>query len=147
MKTQNSIAISKSIFLGILATMMVVLLASCTKKVSFLTSSVVPAARGAVKVDQDRNKNYVIHLELENLAEASRLTPPKKTYVVWMTADRNETKNIGQIDTSTKAFSKNLKASFESTSAAKPTKVFITAEDDASIQYPSGQTVLTTSNF
>ncbi len=112
-----------------------------------MTSSVVPAARGTVKIDQDKNKNYVINIELQNLAESSRLTPPKKTYVVWVTSEKNMTKNVGQIDTSSKSFSKNLTASFQSISVDKPTKIYITAEDDPGVQYTMGQVVLTTGSL
>jgi len=147
MKVNKPIANSKGTLVSILAMLLVVLFVSCTQKVSFLTSSVVPAARGTVKVDQDKNKNYVINIEVENLAESSRLTPPKKTYVVWVTSEKNMTKNVGQIDTSSKSFSNNLSTSFQSTSVAKPTKIFITAEDDAGVQYATGQIVLTTSSL
>jgi hypothetical protein len=40
-----------------------------------------------------------------------------------------------------------LKASFETVSSTKPTKIFLTAEDDASIQYPGSQVVISTNNF
>ena len=122
-------------------------LTSCARKVSFLTSSVVPAAQGTVKVKQDNNKNYDIKIEISNLAEPDRLQPSKKTYVVWMDSDNNEIKNIGQINSSTGFLSSKLKASFETVSSVKPNKIFITAEDDGNIQYPGTQTVLTTTNF
>ena len=69
-----------------------------------------------------------------------------KTYVVWMETDETYVKNIGQINTSTGLLSKRLKSSFTTVSSIKPTKIFITAEEDGSIQYP-GTTVLTTANF
>ena len=43
--------------------------------------------------------------------------------------------------------SKQLNASFETVSAFKPNKIFITAEDDASIQYPNTQIILSTDRF
>jgi hypothetical protein len=43
--------------------------------------------------------------------------------------------------------SKSLKASFQTVSSTKPNKIFITAEDDAAIQYPSAQIILSTDNF
>jgi hypothetical protein len=55
-----------------------ILISSCTQKISFLTSSVVPAARGTVKVKMDDNKNHTIQIALVNLAEPERLSPPKK---------------------------------------------------------------------
>jgi hypothetical protein len=120
---------------------------SCARKVSFLTSSVVPAAEGTVKLNKDKNKNYHIQIALSNLAEPNRLQPSKNTYVVWMETDDNAVKNIGQINTSTGFLSKKLKASFETVSPVKPTKIFLTAEDDANVQYPGMQVVLSTNNF
>ena len=39
-----------------------VLAQSCAKKITFATSSVVPAAEGSVKVKKDKNNNYNIEL-------------------------------------------------------------------------------------
>jgi hypothetical protein len=120
---------------------------SCAKKITFLNSSVAPAARGTVEVKQDKNKNYAIKVHLSNLAEVGRLNPPRQTYVVWLVTDGVMTKNIGQLKSGDGAFSKLLKASLETVTAFKPTKIFITAEDDAAVQYPSPMIVLTTDNF
>ena len=75
------------------------------------------------------------------------LQPSKKTYVIWMVTEMNGAKNIGQINTSTGFLTSKLRADFETVSSFKPVKIFITAEDDASIMYPGMQTVLTTNNF
>ena len=107
----------------------------------------MPAAGGDVKIKKDNNNNYRIQISLNNLAEPKRLEPPKNTYVVWMETDNNATKNIGQINSSTGLLSSKLKASFETVSSTKPTKIFLTAEDDASVQYPGTQVIMTTSDF
>ena len=127
--------------------MMLLVFSACAKKITFLTSAVVPAARGNVKFKKDNNYNYQIKVDLYGLAEVGRLQPPKKMYVVWMLSDNNATQNIGQIKSSSGFMSKTLKASFETVSPTKPTKIFITAEDDGSVQYPVGMVVLTTDNF
>ena len=132
----------KNVFIVCIATMFIASCSSCSHKIAFLTSSVVPAARGYITVNDDKNKNFLIKVELMYLAEANRMTPPKNTYVVWMTSNKNTTQNIGQIK-----ITNNLKESFETVSSTKPTKVFITAEDDATIQYPTTQVVLSTDNF
>ncbi len=137
----------KILLFGFLATLGMFSFSSCSTKAAFLTSSVVPAARGDVQVTRDNNKNYVIQLDIMNLAEPERLQPPKKLYVVWMVTDQKLTKNIGQIDSSSGAFSNKLKADFQTSSAFKPVKIFITAEDDANVQYASSTVVLSTSNF
>jgi hypothetical protein len=38
----------------------------------------VPAARGDVKITKDDNKNYLVEIKVENLAEVSRLRHQKK---------------------------------------------------------------------
>jgi hypothetical protein len=116
---------------------------SCSRKIAFQTSSVVPAAEGTVKVKKDNNNNYHIEVEIANLAEPNRLQPAKKTYVVWMETDLEGAKNIGQINSSSGFLSKRLKASFDAVSAIKPTRIFITAEDEGTVQYP-GMQVLST---
>lgn len=131
----------------ILPLLLLLSLASCSKKINFLTSPVVPAARGYVKINNDKNKNYVIQIQLLDLAEVQRLQPSKQTYVIWMVTEEDVSKNMGQIKSSTGMMSKQLKASFESVSPFKPTKIFITAEDDPSIQFPGTQVVLSTDKF
>jgi hypothetical protein len=139
--------IRKNIVLGIFAVIIVFLVNSCATSVSFLNSSVVPAAQGSVKIKTDNNKNYVIQISLSNLAESTRLQPSKLTYIVWMVTDRELTKNIGQLNSSKGFMSKSLKGSFKTVSSDKPVKIFITAEDDASIQYPGTPVVLSTDKF
>ena len=142
MKTTKLISMSKNIFIGFLSIMMIVSFTSCTKKIVFLRSSVTPAAEGYVKVKTDNNNNYVIQINLSNLAEVDRLTPPKKTYVIWILTDQESIQNIGRITSSNK-----LNATFETVSSYKPIKVFITAEEDTDAQYPGETIVLTTENF
>ncbi|MBE0664103.1 MAG: hypothetical protein IH597_16730 [Bacteroidales bacterium] len=120
---------------------------SCSRKIVFQNSSVVPAAQGTVKVKNDKNKNYVIKVEVSDLADVSRLQPPKKTYVVWMETDQGKTENLGQLLSSSGFMSKQLKGSLETVSSFKPAKIYITAEDDASIQYPGRQLILSTTSF
>lgn len=137
----------KYFFFGVLTAMLMFSFTSCTKKISFLSSSVVPAAQGTVKVKTDSNKNYAIQIEIANLAEPERLQPPRQMYIVWMVTDQEMTKNIGQIKTSSGTFSKNLKASFETVTSFRPTKIFITAENDPNIQNPGWEIILSTDRF
>ena len=137
----------RNAFIMIAGAMMIFYFSSCARKVNFQTSSVVPAAQGKIKVKKDGNNNYGIKMSISNLAEPERLQPPKKTYVVWMETADNGTKNIGQINSSTGFLSSKLKASFETVSSFNPIKIFITGEDDAAIQYPGMQVILSTNNF
>ena len=123
----------------------IVMLQSCdTTKYIFSISPIVPAAEGSVKVKKDKNSNYNIDLDVKNLAEPKRLSPAKETYIVWMETEQNGSKNIGQLKISSGVLSNTLSSSLKTVATFKPTGFFITAENDANIQYPDGQTVLTT---
>jgi hypothetical protein len=136
-----------TVFMGMLTILLLFSVETQAKKYSFLNSSVVPAARGFAKVTRDNNQNYVIKINISNLAEVQRLDPSKLSYVVWMNTDRDVIKNIGQVESGSKLMSKKLKASFETVSSFKPVRIFITTEDDASTQYPGSQVVLSTNRF
>lgn len=142
MKTIKLNTLTKTLISGILMTIMVLSFSSCAKKVYFLLSSVVPAAQGQITVKNDKNNNYVIQMQITNLADIERLQPVKKSYVVWMETGGNFAKNIGRISSSNQ-----LKVSFETVSTMRPTKIFITAEEDETSQYPGSMVVLTTDRF
>ena len=74
--------------------MIMVSLDSYAKKITFLSSSVVPAARGYVKVTRDKNENYVIQVQVLDLAEVNRLQPSKHAYVVWILTDKEIINNL-----------------------------------------------------
>lgn len=147
METLKINAFTKRIFLAILTLMLLFSVESQAKKYKFSTSTVVPAARGFAKITRDNNRNYVIKIKITNLAEVQRLDPSKLSYVVWMVTDREIIKNIGQIESSSAFLSKKLKATFETVSSFTPTQIYITTEDDASVQYPGKEVVLTTDRF
>lgn len=117
-----------------------VALSSCTPKMTFLNSTIAPAATGGVTVKKDKNSNYVLNVSVMNLAEPKQLTPARETYIVWMDSDGSTTKKLGQIAPRSRALKGELKA----TSTEKPREVYITAENDATITYPTGDVILTT---
>ena len=147
MKTLKLNFFSRNLSLGALALVMLLSFTSCAKKITFQNSSVVPATQGQVTVNKDDNKNYVVKIKINNLAEVKRLEPSKNTYVVWMETDESLIKNIGQIKSDTKFISSKLKASFETVTAFKPEKIFITAEENADVQTPGNFIVLETNKF
>ena len=138
---------NRSGILGILAFSFLIGLSSCASKYAFQTSSVVPAARGDVKVKKDGNDNYLIKVDIANLAEVKRLEPAKNAYVVWLVGADEAAKNIGQINSSSPMLSSKLKASFQTVSSTKPHRIFITAEDDAATAYPGSTVILSTDKF
>ncbi|MFI0491961.1 hypothetical protein [Flavobacterium sp.] len=147
MKTLNFTLFFKNTILGLFTVMILLSLNSCAKKVIFQTSSIVPAARGQVNVKKDNNNNYVVKIKIDNLAEVKRLEPSKNVYVIWMETDEALVKNIGQIKSDTKFMSSKLKATFETVTAFKISKIFITAEENADTQYPGSQLILETNRF
>jgi hypothetical protein len=147
MKTKKTNKFLTGIFFGILVGSILFLSTSCAQTVTFLNSSVVPAAKGSVKVKQDKNKNYVIEVEIEDLAEVERLQTSNQTYVVWMETDRGNTENLGQLKSSRSFFSKQKTASLETVSSFKPVKIFVTTESGINVRYPGNQIILTTDNF
>jgi len=147
MKTMKLNTLTNKIFLGVFVLVFLFAVDASAKKVKFITSTVTPAARGYVKIKKDKNQNNTIRIQLSNLAEVSRLTPAKLNYIVWMVTEDQLTKNIGKIESSTGFLFKKLRASFETSTPFKPMKIFISAEDDASCQYPGEQIVLTTKAF
>lgn len=147
MRTKTWIGPVKKYFLFVAAAIILFSICSCAQEASFLTSSVVPAAQGSVKVKKDNNNNYLIKIHIINLADPTRLTPPRRVYVVWMVSLDNAPQNIGEIVTSTKFLNNKLQADFESVSPKKPFKIFITAENDPGIQNSYSEVILTTNNF
>ncbi|WP_426094495.1 hypothetical protein [Flavobacterium sp. DSR2-3-3] len=137
----------KKIFISALALIVFLSFASCSKNIAFQNSAIVPAAQGKVSVKKDSNKNNAIKIEITNLAEVTRLQPSKNVYVVWMETEDSVVKNIGQIKSDTGFMSSKLKANFETVTSFAPVKIFITAEDNADVQYPGMQLVLTTNKF
>lgn len=117
------------------------------KKITFLTSLVVTNAKGYVRIKTDNDHNYIVEIYLSGLAELTALQPPRQTYVVWMITDQDITKNIAQINSSTGFLSRQLTASFQTVSSFKPSKIFITAEDDVDILFPGSQVILSTDSF
>lgn len=123
MKTIKSL-----VFIGAVA-----LLASCSTTAKFPVSNVAPAAEITAKKKQDRHKNYVIEITAKNLASAGRLTPPRSHYTVWIISENNSTVNVGQL-TNRNAKTANLKI----TTPHNATAIFITAEDDTNLTWPTG---------
>ncbi|MBR9998782.1 MAG: hypothetical protein KFF73_07415 [Cyclobacteriaceae bacterium] len=147
MKTKKSLSMSKSILMGILITGMMFPITLSAQKNKFLTSSVVPAAQGYAKVKRDKNKNYTIKVEIRDLAEVARLQASKVSYVVWMETDQNRTENLGQLNSSSGFLSKQNKASLETVSSYKPSKIYITAEEFTNARYPGDRIIMTTDRF
>ena len=121
-------------------------LTSCGKKISFLPSTVIPTAKGYVKIKGDNNDNYAVKLQVKDIVKSKDLQPGKGTYVVWVETRENRAHHLGKLETSKGLFSGTRKAKLESVTAAKPVRVFVTSEDNSTPQFPS-EVVLTTKLF
>ena len=111
----------------------VIFLGSCASTAKFPVSDVAPAAVITAKKWQDNNKNFVIEVIARHLAEAERLNPPKKNYSVWIVAENGTIKNIGQL-----MQENEKKTILKTTTPFKVKEIFITAEDQGNLNYPSG---------
>jgi hypothetical protein len=129
---------------GLLVLAIIIALPSCSRKMTFQNSRVVPGATGSVKVKKGNNNNYQVEVKTLNLAKPGDLTPAKTVYVVWMNTEENTVRNIGNIESSSGILSQTLKGGLKATATSKPTSFFITAENDGNIQYPGDQVVLRT---
>lgn len=119
-----------------------ILVSSCSQKIVFPTSNVVPAAEVVLEIEENDNNNFEIELEVDNLARPDRLNPPRNTYVVWMVTERNGTINIGNLNVSN-----NNSSSLETQTPFKPIRIYITAEESQNVEIPSTQVVLDSDEF
>ena len=129
-KNENFLTKSMKI---IAITMVFLMFISCGTAKKFPLSDLVPAAEITVSKKQDNNNNFIIEVIAKNLASANRLDPPKNNYVVWIVTEDNGIKNVGQLS------NKNAKkVELETTTPFNVKEIFITAEDEGNITYPSG---------
>jgi hypothetical protein len=118
-------------YISILA--MLFIFTSCSTTVKFPTSGVAPAADISATKKEDKNGNFKVSITAKNLASADRLNPPKSAYVVWIVTKTDGIRSIGRLT------NKNAKtASIETLTPFAFTEIFITAEDQLDISYPSG---------
>lgn len=138
-KSSTSLFLNYSVLFAI-----VIFFSSCAKKFVFDNSAIVPAAQGTIKLKKDKNDNYGVNLSIRNLAPADKLVESRNTYVLWANTVSNGTKNLGQLKNSSGLFSKALRSELKTVTPFKPASFFITAENQANINYPDGQVILKT---
>jgi hypothetical protein len=121
----------------VLALLLVCAVAEASRKYPVTASSAVPAAKGEVSVDTDKNGNVKVHLWVEHLANPQNLTPAGSVYVVWLQDKNERPENKGQMK-----MDKNLKGTFDTVTSTKSFELFVTGEKDSSTKIPTGQEVL-----
>ena len=97
-----------------------------------------PAAMGIIHANTDRNGNMLIELEAKHLAPPDRLSPPHTVYVVWAQAAGKPPEVIGQL----RVNAQDMAASFKTSVPYHNFDIFVTAEDNAKPDSPSGTEVL-----
>lgn len=123
----------------VLALILVCGIAEASKKYPVTASSAVPAAKGEVSVDKDKNGNMQVNLRVEHLANPQNLTPTASVYIVWLQDKEERPENKGQMK-----MDKNLQGSFETVTSSKSFDLFVTGEKDPATKTPTGQEVLRT---
>jgi hypothetical protein len=112
---------------------LIVIISSCASTARFPISAITPAADIIVAKTNDRNGNTAIKITAKNLAAVERIEPPKATYVVWIVTEYDGIRNVGMLK------SRNSKtAELITVTPFKFTEIFITAEDQSDLSYPSG---------
>jgi len=100
-------------------------------------SDLLPAGQAKVSFEHDRNKNTKFSVHAKHLAKPESLTPPKNTYVVWIQGRGKDAQNAGVL-----RINENLEGSMSGTTPFQVFDIFVTAEDGASIDRPSGPEVM-----
>lgn len=115
------------------------LFAWADKTFTFTNNSIVPSADGKVTVGTDNNGNNAFDIHVYHLAHPNELNPAKSVYVVWAQRNGYPADNLGQIQVN-----HDLEGKFHGKTTYKHFDLFITGEDNPSVQQPSGTEVLRT---
>ena len=107
------------------------------KKFPLAAAPSIPAARGDVDINHDKNGNTKFKIKVQHLATPDALTPPKAAYVVWLRERDGNATPQGQLKVD-----KKLNGTFEGVTPAKNFDVFITAEQESSPKAPTGDEIL-----
>jgi hypothetical protein len=133
---QPSITLRRATALATLCLALTVV--SYAKDYPFTASTLVPAARGHVEFNEEKDGNNKVKIKVEHLAPPSNLTPPRNAYVVWFQERDGSSPAIQGV----LKVDKNLKGEFETTTPWKNFTVLVTAENETSPASPTGPEIL-----
>ena len=109
-----------------------------SKQYPMTAASAVPAARGTVIVQKDKdNGNMKLDIKVEHLARPASLTPSANAYLVWIRPNGGDAFKQGAIGVDS-----NLNGELKTETVSKDFDVFITAEQSNSVNSPSDVEVL-----
>jgi hypothetical protein len=91
-----------------------------------------------VKVKSEKDGNTRVKVEVAHLAQPSSAFDAN-TYVVWLKPESGMAQNVGVL-----SVDKNLKGELQTKTAFKDFSVIVTAEKDANVMHPTGQSVMDT---
>jgi hypothetical protein len=96
-----------------------------------------PSAMGTVHTDADKNGNVLLKVEVESLADPSKLAPPHQTYIAWIVPNGGSPQVLGELRPD-----EHQKASLSGTTPSKRFDVLVTAENQPNPTSPSSTVVL-----
>ena len=117
----------------VVSVLIIFVLVSCGSSQKFPVSQVAPAAEITADVDKDKNGNYVVEIKSKYLVSPDKLTPPKNVYVVWARTATGDIVNLGLLQTTASDVS-----TLKTTSPYEPVELIISAEEDGTVNMPSG---------
>jgi hypothetical protein len=100
----------------------------------------VPAATGQLTVDEGKNGNHRVALDVDHLARPDAVQQNATAYVVWLKPLRDadtEPRNVGTLSVDDR-----LKGEFETSTAFRDFDIIVTAERSANVNKPRGQEVM-----
>ena len=109
-----------------------------------LASPRVPAAQGAVSVQDGSNGNVKLEVSVKHMAPPEKVATGASSYVVWLkplaTGNANEPpQNMGAL-----AVNKDQEGEFNTTTAYRQFDLFVTAEPQPGSTAPTGEQLLST---
>ena len=125
------------IFLALVLVVSCLICVALAGDVPLIADPSVPAAAGNIDYLHDKNHNIKYHIDTKHLARPNSLTPAKQVYVVWIQPRGKDPMNAGELRVDDK-----LNGSFRGTTPFQTFDVFITAEDSANAEHPSGPPLL-----
>jgi hypothetical protein len=102
------------------------------------TTEKIPSAIGKVKVQNEKDGNTRVKVEVAHLAQPSSAFDAT-SYVVWLKPEHGRAQNVGVL-----SVDKKLEGSLETKTAFKDFSVIVTAEKSANVTTPTGQSVMDT---
>ncbi|HKD80121.1 MAG TPA: hypothetical protein VKH81_10535 [Candidatus Angelobacter sp.] len=100
-------------------------------------TGVAPAAEGKVTTDTDHNGNTNVEVSVKHMATPQSLTPAKQDYLVWVQPRGKDPELLGALKVNS-----DLEGSLKATTPYKDFDIFVTGEESARPEAPSGMVML-----